>query len=108
MKQVFISLLVICSAQVLSAQNPDCKVLLDSIKGTYAGECSNGKASGSGKAVGAHTYEGEFKGGLPEGKGKYTWANGDYYYGSWKKGLKEGKGELHRFENGKESLITDY
>lgn len=108
MKHVFISLLVICSAQVLSAQNPDCKVLLDSIKGTYAGECSNGKASGSGKAVGAHTYEGEFKGGLPEGKGKYTWANGDYYYGGWKKGLKEGKGELHRFENGKESLITGY
>jgi hypothetical protein len=108
MKQAFFSLLMICSIQVLSAQNPDCKVLLDSIKGTYAGECSNEKASGKGKSVGVHTYEGDFKAGLPDGKGKYTWPSGDYYYGGWKKGLKEGKGELHRFEDGKESLVTGY
>lgn len=108
MKQVTFLFVLFFSVRIVSAQNPDCKVLLDSIRGTYAGECSNNKASGKGKAVGAHTYEGEFKSGLPDGKGKYTWPSGDYYYGGWKKGLKEGKGELHRFEGGKESLVTGY
>lgn len=108
MKKAILIFLFTYSAGVLKAQPSDCKVLLDSIKGTYSGECSNGKASGPGKSVGVHTYEGDFKAGLPEGKGKYTWPSGDYYYGGWKKGLKEGKGELHRFENGKESMVTGY
>ncbi len=86
----------------------DCKVLLDSLKGTYTGECKNGKANGNGKAVGINSYDGEFKNGLPEGKGKYTWSNGDYYYGSWKKGQKDGKGELHQFTDGKETLVKGY
>ena len=84
-------------------QNTDCKVLLDSLKGSYDGDCKSGKASGNGKAVGINSYEGEFKNGLPEGKGKYTWSNGDYYYGSWKKGQKEGKGELHQFDKEKKT-----
>ena len=108
MKRLFLVPLFLFTVQFAAAQNDDCKVLLDSIKGTYTGDCSNGKANGSGKSVGAHTYEGDFKAGWPEGKGKYTWPNGDYYYGGWKKGLKEGKGQLHRFENGKETLITGY
>ena len=108
MKRLFLVPLFLFTVQFAAAQNDDCKVLLDSIKGTYTGDCSNGKANGSGKSVGVHTYEGDFKAGWPEGKGKYTWPNGDYYYGGWKKGLKEGKGQLHRFENGKESLITGY
>lgn len=108
MKKTLFFFLLCCSAHALTAQTPDCKVMPDSIKGTYSGECYNGKANGSGKSVGVHTYEGDFKSGYPEGRGKYTWANGDYYYGGWKKGLKEGKGELHRFEDGKESLITGY
>jgi hypothetical protein len=90
------------------AQEADCKVLLDSLKGTYTGECKNGKANGTGKAVGTNTYDGEFKNGLPEGKGKYTWSNGDYYYGGWKKGVKEGKGQFHHFENGVEKMIAGY
>jgi hypothetical protein len=109
MKQLIIILLFSCSSYILSAQNdPTCTVAMDSIKGTYTGECKNGKANGNGKSVGVHTYDGEFKNGLPEGKGKYTWANGDYYYGNWKKGQKDGKGELHRFEEGKESLVTGF
>lgn len=108
MKQLTVFLFITFITVSSFAQNPDCKVLLDSLKGTYEGECSNGKANGNGKAVGINTYEGEFRNGLPEGKGKYTWSSGDYYYGGWKKGLKEGKGELHRFENGKESLVTGY
>jgi hypothetical protein len=108
MKKLF--LIIICSVSIstLFAQDADCKVLVDSLKGTYTGECKKGLANGIGKAVGINTYDGEFKSGYPEGKGKYTWTNGNYYYGGWKKGLKDGKGELHHFEDGKESLITGY
>lgn len=103
---LIISIFCVCS---LFAQQPEnCKVLSDSIRGTYTGDCKNGKANGIGKAVGMHTYEGEFKNGLPEGKGKYTWSNGDFYDGNWKKGMKEGRGELHRFVNGKETLVEGY
>ena len=108
MKQFLLILFCVISGNYLYAQDADCKVLLDSLKGTYTGECKNGKANGTGKAVGINTYDGEFKNGLPEGKGKYTWSNGEYYYGSWKKGQKDGKGELHHFENGTEKLTTGY
>lgn len=108
MKQLLFLLVLSVSINNASAQNSECSVLLDSLKGTYTGECKSGKANGTGKAVGIHTYDGEFKNGLPEGKGKYTWGNGNYYYGSWKKGQKDGKGELHRFEDGKETLVTGY
>ncbi|MFM6926541.1 MAG: hypothetical protein ACKOU7_13625 [Ferruginibacter sp.] len=108
MKQLLFILILSAGFCKASAQTADCAVLMDSIKGTYTGDCKNGKANGNGKSVGIHTYDGDFKNGLPEGQGKYTWANGDYYYGGWKKGLKDGKGQLHRFEDGKESLITGY
>ena len=108
MKQFLFFLILFTGINKASAQNADCSVLLDSLKGTYTGDCKNGKANGTGKAVGINTYDGEFKSGIPEGQGKYTWSNGDYYYGGWKKGLKDGKGQLHRFEDGKETLVTGY
>jgi len=108
MKQIFSFLLLMITINCASAQNPDCKVLLDSIKGKYEGDCNNGKAHGTGKAIGVATYEGDFKNGLPDGKGKYTWENGDFYYGGWKKGMKDGKGEIHRTSNGIATLITGY
>ncbi len=108
MKQLLYLVVLIFGMMQASAQNAACIVLSDSLKGTYEGECKNGKANGNGKAVGVNTYDGEFKNGLPEGKGKYTWSNGNYYYGGWKKGLKDGKGELHQFDNGKEMLVTGY
>jgi hypothetical protein len=108
MKQLLILLILSAGVINATAQNSDCSVLLDSLKGTYTGDCKNGKANGNGKAVGINTYDGEFKNGLPEGQGKYTWSNGDYYYGGWKKGLKDGKGQLHQFEDGKETLVTGY
>jgi hypothetical protein len=103
-------LLFFLSVTIIAAksQNTDCKVMPDSLKGTYEGACKNGKADGTGKATGTDTYDGEFKNGLPDGLGKYTWKNGNYYYGAWKKGLKEGKGQLHGFENGTEKLVTGY
>lgn len=107
MKQLIILTALFFSSQILLAQAP-CAVLLDSIKGSYTGGCDNGKASGEGTAIGTDTYQGTFKGGLPDGKGKYTWKNGDYYFGGWKKGLKEGKGELHLPVNGMDSVIYGY
>ncbi len=108
MKRLLMLLALSVSISNASAQTATCTVLLDSLKGTYEGECKNGKANGTGKAIGINTYDGEFKNGYPEGKGKYTWSNGNYYYGGWKKGQKEGKGELHQFEDGKETLVTGY
>ncbi|MBK8609728.1 MAG: hypothetical protein IPL84_07215 [Chitinophagaceae bacterium] len=108
MKTLYFFLFGLLAINSVSAQKSDCKVLLDSIQGTYTGDCKNGKASGTGKSEGVHTYDGEFKNGLPEGMGKYTWANGDYFYGTWKRGKKEGKGQMHQFENGVESMIDGY
>lgn len=107
MKRLLIPAVILISLYS-TAQNSNCMVGLDSIRGTYTGDCKNGKANGEGKSVGVDTYEGSFKNGFPEGKGKYTWKNGDYYYGSWKRGLKEGKGELHLPVNGVDSVITGY
>lgn len=103
-------LLSFLSVTIIAAksQNTNCKVMPDSLKGTYEGGCKNGKAEGTGKATGTDAYDGEFKNGLPDGLGKYTWKNSNYYYGRWKKGQKDGKGELHHFENGTEKLTTGY
>jgi hypothetical protein len=90
------------------AQN-DCKVLLDSIAGQYHGGCKKGLADGVGTAKGIDTYIGEFKKGLPHGKGKYTWANGNVYDGQFKNGLKESKGTLTiQLSDGKQKVQTGY
>lgn len=103
---LFSFLLSFCNCSI--AQNSNCTVLPDSLKGTYQGGCNKDKANGFGKAVGTDSYEGNFKNGFPDGAGKYTWKNGDYYDGNWKKGFKEGRGELHLHLNGTDSLITGY
>lgn len=95
MKHFFFLLLMVFCYGYTDAQNADCSVLTDSLKGTYEGGCSSSKASGFGKAKGADSYEGNFKNGYPDGQGTYTWKNGDHYTGAWKKGLREGKGEMH-------------
>ncbi|WP_321290527.1 hypothetical protein [uncultured Sunxiuqinia sp.] len=86
------ALLFLSSWQFLP--DDDCTVLLPKISENYEGDCKRGKAHGVGKAVGEDSYEGEFKKGLPEGNGTYTWSNGDVYQGNWKDGLKEGEGKL--------------
>ncbi len=108
MKKLLILSFLVATILTTKAQNADCKVSVDSLKGTYEGGCKNGKAEGQGKAAGTDSYDGEFRNGLPEGMGKYTWKNGNYYYGGWRKGLKEGKGQLHGFEDGKEKLVTGF
>ncbi len=79
-------------------QEDDCKVVMETINKTYEGECKKGLANGEGVAVGIDQYTGQFKKGVPDGKGKYTWANGDVYDGNWKNGVKDGEGKLMRSE----------
>ncbi len=87
----FLIAILIVSFQTYSQ---DCKVKLETISVSYEGDCKKGFAHGNGKASGIDTYEGTFKKGLPDGKGTYTWANGDIYVGAFKKGLKSGAGKL--------------
>jgi len=96
MKQLFFLFLVISFFnQKLSAQEKNCEVSMETIKGIYTGDCEDGKAKGKGKSVGTDIYEGEFKKGYPEGFGKYTWQNKNFYVGNFKKGNLEGSGEMH-------------
>jgi hypothetical protein len=108
MKKLLLLSILSISIFTAKSQNADCKVLSDSLKGIYEGDCKNGKAEAKGKATGTDSYEGEFKNGLPDGKGKYTWKNGDFYDGQWKKGMKDGKGELRTIENSKNTVKTGY
>ena len=78
----------------------DCRVLLSSISGTYEGGCKDGFAQGKGISQGTDKYEGKFKKGLPNGNGKYTWANGNVYNGKWKMGRRHGVGVLYTASNG--------
>ncbi|MGS0524405.1 hypothetical protein ACU8V7_03520 [Zobellia nedashkovskayae] len=72
----------------------DCKVLLKTMSRAYTGDCKKGKADGNGLAKGLDTYKGQFKKGLPNGFGIYTWNDGKIYEGEFKKGKKEGEGKL--------------
>ena len=98
---------LICFNNVTAQDN--CKVLVEALKGSYTGDCKDGKANGQGKAVGSDTYEGEFKLGLPEGSGTYIWADKSVYAGYMKKGLMDGSGELtYRMPSGKDSVVTGF
>ncbi|MFN8251130.1 MAG: hypothetical protein U0V75_04550 [Ferruginibacter sp.] len=95
--------------QPLTVPAQNCEVMADSLKGVYEGGCKNGKASGKGTARGLCTYTGEFKNGLPDGTGTYTWQNGNRYEGMFKKGLKEGEGILYQPEKTtSDSVVTGW
>ncbi len=93
MKQLSSILILVFFVVRLLAQQ--CKVMPDSLQGHYSGKCKNGLANGRGTATGVDSYTGQFKDGLPDGSGKYTWKNGNWYDGEWKSGHYEGKGTLH-------------
>jgi hypothetical protein len=94
MKSTLFFLIIIAVSNNLYSQQTDCKVLKLELSGSYSGDCKNGLANGYGIAKGTDTYEGQFKKGKPDGKGKYTWSNGNYYDGDWKDGKKAGKGSM--------------
>ncbi len=85
-------------------QTTNCKVLSAKLQGSYQGECKNRLAHGEGTAQGTDTYQGTFKEGVPQGKGKYVYSDGSYYIGEFKNGLRHGEGTLHVMD--KESQTT--
>lgn len=74
----------------------DCSVTSNNLQGVYDGECKDGFAHGLGKAIGKDEYMGEFKKGVPHGKGRLTYANGDEYIGEFRQGNRHGKGYMRR------------
>lgn len=91
------------------AYSQTCEVDRESLKGTYTGECKKNKAHGKGKAVGTDTYEGDFKNGIPDGNGKYTWANKNVFEGRYVKGLREGKGIMtFKNQNAQDSVVEGF
>jgi hypothetical protein len=89
-------------------QEPTCKVLLAQISGTYKGGCKDGLADGKGTAIGEDKYVGKFMNGLPEGKGVYTFKNGNEYDGYWKNGRKDGQGKFTYSVNGVQTILKGY
>ncbi|MBD0331812.1 MAG: hypothetical protein ICV66_04095 [Chitinophagaceae bacterium] len=91
--KVFLILSAILLSMFSNAQQ--CSVLIKALSDKYEGECKGNKAHGKGTAKGEDEYTGDFKNGLPDGFGKYTWKSGDWYEGQWKKGEREGSGTMH-------------
>lgn len=87
-------------------QKVDCKVLKPAISGQYSGDCKQGLAHGSGKAVGEDSYEGRFRKGLPHGRGTYTFSSGAVFTGRWKNGLRHGRGKLVFSVGSRDSVLV--
>ena len=92
-----------------SVFSQNCEVDKESLKGTYTGDCKKNKAHGKGKAIGVDTYEGEFKNGIPDGDGTYTWGNKNVFEGKFLKGLREGKGKMvFKREGAQDSVVEGF
>lgn len=108
-KQLLATITIVFAFNNIGIAQDDCKVLLEAIAGQYQGDCKKSLADGEGTAKGEDSYVGEFKKGVPDGLGKYTWANGNVYEGEFKKGLKEGKGKMSMvLPDGQASVQTGY
>lgn len=104
-RSIFLSALSIVFTLFSHAQN-NCKVFVPELQGSYVGKCKKGLAHGQGKAVGTDTYEGNFRKGLPNGGGVYTWADGAVYTGNWVYGLRNGNG-VYKFNIHGKDFIQD-
>ena len=91
------------------AHSQNCEVDNPSLKGNYTGDCKKNKAHGKGKAMGIDSYEGDFRNGLPDGQGTYTWSNKSVFTGKYVKGLKEGKGTMtFKMEGRQDSVVEGF
>jgi hypothetical protein len=63
---------------------------------THDGEFRDGKANGRGVFTWAdgERYEGEFRDGKANGRGVFTWADGERYEGEWRDGKPNGFGQF--------------
>lgn len=84
---IIIVLWVVSCTTIPTTPQQTCSVADPKLQGHYQGDCQNGKAHGSGIAIGKDKYEGQFVQGLPQGKGTYTWADGERFVGSFDKGI---------------------
>ena len=98
-------MLFLTTGIVFGQESKECKVLMPSISGTYKGKCKKGLAHGKGEAQGVDHYIGRFIQGWPEGKGTYTWTNGDQYVGEFVKGKREGEGKMTMGSGDEESVL---
>jgi len=89
-------------------QNAEGPVLKPEIAGKYEGDLKKGLANGKGTATGIDSYTGYFYKGLPEGKGIYTFKNGNVFEGTFKNGLPDGKGTLTIKLADRDSISTGY
>jgi hypothetical protein len=108
MKILTLIIIPLVFLQSINAQTDSCTVLLEKISGKYTGNCLDGLANGKGESIGDDTYIGSFKNGLPHGKGKYIYKNGDVYLGYWKNGQKHGKGKFNYSLNTQKFTLTGY
>jgi len=108
-RTIFIFLILLKQLSLFSQDTTKtCKVLLESIAGSYSGDCKKGYAHGKGESKGIFRYVGNFKYGLPDGKGILY--SGDIFFdGNFQDGIKEGKGEMHYLKgNNPDSIIKGY
>ncbi len=105
---IFILIIAYGNKVTYSQEQGTCKVLLKEISGTYKGDCKDGLANGKGTATGEDKYTGQFKNGLPDGKGKYSYKNGNSFKGTWVNGLKEGRGTYIYYVDGKINMMEGY
>ncbi len=105
MKKILFILSILLTISFSITAQKTCKVLVPELAGSYTGKCKKGLAHGKGLAEGTDRYEGKFAAGLPNGKGTYTWANGDVYSGDWKEGRRDGEGTLTLRLAGGDSIV---
>jgi len=103
---LLLGFLMIASGFSQAYSQKNCTVLKPGIDSIYTGGCKQGLADGHGVASGIDNYTGEFKKGLPNGIGTYTWNTGEKYEGEWKKGLRYGTGTFTSKQYGRDSIIT--
>ncbi|HQS56276.1 MAG TPA: hypothetical protein PLK14_14295, partial [Sediminibacterium sp.] len=61
----------------------------------------NGKYNGKGKFTWSNgdVYNGDWVNGVPQGKGEMTWQKKEYYIGDWVNGVRQGKGRSRDTED---------
>jgi hypothetical protein len=90
---VMVAAVIVLSSCAAVPKHEGCYVAEPYINGRYVGACDAlQRAHGQGVAQGTDTYKGEFKAGVIDGWGRYTWSNGATFCGEFKGGKMSGLG----------------